>query len=150
MVDRAALGEEGVPFELIVETGKIREFAEAIRSNHPAYLEEERPVCPPTFLTTAFFWEKRTPGSNPWERVRMDQKRGMHAEQEYVFHGEPPRGGTRLTCRSRIERIFEREGRQGGTMTFAVMITEFRDETGRLVAEGRLTGVETGKPPEDG
>jgi hypothetical protein len=31
-----------------------------------------------------------------------------------------------------------------------VMITELRDESGRLVAEARLTGVETAKPPEEG
>jgi hypothetical protein len=28
------------------------------------------------------------------------------------------------------------------------MVTEYRDETGRLVAEARLTGVETARPPE--
>jgi len=33
-------------------------------------------------------------------------------------------------------------------MTFAVMVTEFRDESGRLVAEARLTGVETERPPD--
>jgi hydroxyacyl-ACP dehydratase HTD2-like protein with hotdog domain len=78
----------------------------------------------------------------------MDQKRGMHAEQEYVFYGPPPRAGTRLTCQSRIAEIYEKEGRRGGTLVFAVMVTEFRDESGRLVAEARLTGVETAKPPE--
>jgi hypothetical protein len=29
------------------------------------------------------------------------------------------------------------------------MVTEFRDADGRLVAEARLTGVETSKPPEE-
>jgi hypothetical protein len=29
------------------------------------------------------------------------------------------------------------------------MVTEFRDEQGRLVAEARLTGVETERAPED-
>jgi len=29
-----------------------------------------------------------------------------------------------------------------------VMVTEFRDDSGRLVAEARMTGVETEKPPE--
>ena len=149
MVDRAALGEKGAPFELVVERGKIHEFAKAIRSEHPAYLEGEHPVCPPTFLTTTFFWEAKVEGSNPWERVRMDQGRGLHAEQEYVFFGPPPRAGTRLVCESRIESIFEKEGRRGGPLTFAVMVTEFRDESGKLVAEGRLTGVETAKPPEE-
>lgn len=150
MVDKAALGETGVPFALDVERGKIHEFATATKSTHPAHFEGHHPVCPPTFLTTAFFWETRVPGSNPWEKVRMDPKRGMHAEQEFVFHGPPPRAGTRLIGTSRIEKIFEKQGKRGGTMTFAVMVTEYRDEAGNLVAEARLTGVETAKNPEEG
>src|SRR5580658_7886815 len=94
-----------------------------------------------------FFWEREVPGANPWDRVKLDQRRGMHAEQEYVFHGPPPRAGTRLTCQSRIEDVYEKEGRRGGRLGFAVMVTEFRDEQGELVAEARMTGVETGGPP---
>jgi hypothetical protein len=146
MVDKSAVGHAGEPYELLVERGKIREFARATYSRHPDYLEDPRPVSPPTFLTTIFYWEPS--GSSPWMKVAMDQQRGLHAEQEYVFHGPPPRAGTQLTCQSRIEEIYEKEGRRGGTMTFAVMVTEFRDESGRLVAEARMTGVETSRPPE--
>ena len=32
-------------------------------------------------------------------------------------------------------------------MTFVVMVTEFRDESGTVVAESRMTGVETARPP---
>jgi hypothetical protein len=46
--------------------------------------------------------------------------------------------------------VYEKQGKRGGTMTFAVMVTEFRDESGRLVAEARMTGVETERPPEEG
>ena len=149
MADERAIGAVGEPFELDVERGKIREFARATLSKNPAYLEGDRPVSPPTFLTTMFFWEDAAPGANPWPHVRLDPKRGMHAEQEYVFHGPPPRAGTRLTCTSRIESVFSKEGRRGGRLTFAVMVTEFRDAaTGKLVAEARMTGVETEKPPE--
>ncbi|GAA2638553.1 MaoC family dehydratase N-terminal domain-containing protein [Dactylosporangium fulvum] len=140
MVDDSAAGRVGEPFTLDVERGKIREFARAVRSQNPDYLEAERPVVPPTFLTTAFFWQSGP--SDPWEAVAMDQRKGLHAEQEYVFHGPPPRAGTRLTGRSRIESVTRKEGRSG-TLTFAVMVTEFHDETGRLVATARLTGVET-------
>lgn len=150
MVDEAALGAVGTPFAMDVERGKIHEFARAVRASHPAYFRSESPVIPPTFLTTMFFWEALVPGSNPWHLVQMDQKRGMHAEQEYVFHGPPPCAGARLSCQSRITEIYEKEGRRGGTLVFAVMVTEFRDESGRLVAEARLTGVETAKPPEEG
>jgi hypothetical protein len=31
-----------------------------------------------------------------------------------------------------------------------VKVTEFRDADGTLVAEARMTGVETSKPPEEG
>jgi hypothetical protein len=148
MVDPAALGREGKPFELDIERGKVREFARAVRATHPAFFAGEHPLAPPTFLTTMFFWEHDVEDANPWHAVGMDQRRGMHAEQEYIFHGPPPRAGTRLQCRSRVAEIFEKEGKRGGKLRFAVMVTEFRDESGRLVAEARMTGVETEKPPE--
>ena len=148
MVERRALGAEGEPFVLEVERGKIREYARAIRSEHPAYVDDEQPVVPAHFLATAFLWEG--PDGNPWARVDMSPARGMHAEQEYVFHGPPPRAETRLTCRSRIEEIYEKRGTRGGTLTFVVMTTEFRDDSDALVAEARMTAVETARAPEEG
>jgi hypothetical protein len=149
MADERAIGAEGTSFELDVERGKIREFARATFSSHPAYLRDADPISPPTFLTTMFFWEEDAPGNSPWHLVRLDPKRGMHAEQEYVFYGPPPRAGTRLACRSRIESVYQKDGRRGGRLTFAVMVTEFRDRvTGALVAKARMTGVETEKAPE--
>jgi hypothetical protein len=148
MADRSAVGKEGAPFEVVVERGKIREFARATRATHAEYFGDA-PVAPPTFLTTMFFWEEGITEANPWHHVKLDQKRGMHAEQEYVFHGPPPRAGTKLVARSRIESVFDKEGRRGGKLTFAVMVTEFRDESGKLVAEARMTGVETEKPPSE-
>ena len=138
MVDRSALGSVGAPFILDVERGKIREFA---RATFAAVPDEERPVSSPTFLTTAFHWQ--SDAADPWLTVRMDPARGLHAEQDFVFHGPPPRAGDRLVGTSRIAEIYDKTGRRGGTMTFVVMVTEFRDQAGRLVAESRLTGVET-------
>ena len=139
---REALGKTGAPFVLSIERGKIREFARAVGAQHPSYFGDT-PTIPPTFLTTTFFWED----DNPWAALEVDQRRGMHAEQEYIFHGPPPRAGTKLRAQSRIAEIYDKQGKRGGTLTFAVMITEFRDEEGRLVAEARLTGVETQKAP---
>jgi hypothetical protein len=145
MVDQAAVGRTGEPFTMDVERGKIREFARATYSANPSYLDDERPVVPATFLTTTFFWQD--PAASPWAAVGMDRRRGLHAEQEYVFHGPPPRAGTRLRCRSRVAEVYQKQGRRGGTLTFAVLVTEFRDESGRLVAESRMTGVETAEVP---
>lgn len=149
MIDPQALGKEGAPFVLDVERGKVREFARAVRATHPAFFDGEHPIAPPTFLTTTFFWEQDVDGANPWPAVKMDPRRGMHAEQEYIFHGPPPRAGTRLHCRSRIAEIYEKSGRRGGTLRFAVMVTEFRDADGRLVAEARMTGVEPERAPTE-
>lgn len=146
VVDRSALGASGEPFVMDVERGKIAEFARAVQSGNPAYFAEERPVIPPTFLVAAAFWQ--TGESDPWEKVRMDPGRGLHAEQEFVFHGPPPRAGTRLTGRSRIVEITDKPGRRGGHLAFVTMLTEFTDETGRVVAESRRTGVEVERPPE--
>jgi N-terminal half of MaoC dehydratase len=141
IVDETALGRTGEPFELDLERGKIREFARATRSANPDYLSAGNPVIPATFLTTMAFWAG--PESDPWSAVRMDLTRGLHAEQEFVFHGPPPRAGTRLTAVSRVTEMYTKQGRRGGALTFAVMVTEFRDAAGRLVAEAKLTGVET-------
>ena len=149
-MDRSAVGKEGVEFELDVERGKIHEFARAIRATDAAYSRKHGQFSPPTFLTTMFFWEELVAGANPWHLVQMSQERGRHAEQEYVFFGPPPAAGTRLKCKSRIDSIYEKAGKRGGSLTFAVMVTEFRDESGKLVAEARMTGVETEKPPEEG
>jgi hypothetical protein len=149
MIDKAALGREGAPFEMDIERGKVREYARAVRATDRAFFDGEEPIAPPTFLTTTFFWERDVEGANPWHAVKMDQRRGMHAEQEYIFHGPPPRAGTRLYCRSRISEVFEKQGKRGGVLRFAVMVTEFRDAGGKLVAEARMTGVETEHAPTD-
>jgi hypothetical protein len=149
MANHEAQGRTGTPYPVPIERGKILEFAAATRSANPAYWTSDAPVVPPTFLTTQLFWQEWAgDDANPWRHVELDRKRGMHAEQEYVFHGPPPRAGTTLTAQSRIEEIFTKQGRRGGTLTFAVMVTEFRDADGRLVAEARLTGVETERAPE--
>lgn len=147
MVNPDAVGTTGQQFEMDIERGKIREFARATRSANPAYFGEHPPV-PPTFLTTQVFWQDSD--DSPWSAVEMDQQRGLHAEQEFVFHGPPPTAGTRLTGTSRIDDIYTKQGRRGGELTFAVMVTEFRDAQGRLVAESKLTAVETAQPPATG
>lgn len=149
MADFSSIGTEGAEFDLFVEHGKVREFAIATRAEHPSHFRGETQYPPATFLTTILFWQDLVQDANPFAKVKLDPVRGMHAEQEYVFYGPPPAAGTRLKCRSRIESVYDKEGRRGGKLTFAVMVTEFRDASGKLVAEARLTGVETEKPPSE-
>lgn len=148
MVDAHAVGTRGTPFRLDIERGKIAEFARAIHADDPAFTDGEHPLSPPTFLTTAMFIEPVESG--PWGAVRMDQQRGLHAEQEYVFVGPPPRAGTRLTGTSEITKVFTKQGRRGGELTFAVMETSYVDAAGHPVAKAIMTGVETGQIASDG
>jgi len=143
-------GRTGEPFTMVVELGKIREFARATKSRHPAYqgAPGDTPVIPATFLASSVFWT--TPASSPFAGMDLNWERILHGEQEYVFYGEPPRAGTELTGTSRVDRVYEKEGKRGGTMVFTETVTEFRDSSGRLVAEARGTMIETSRAATEG
>ena len=53
-------------------------------------------------------------------------------------------------CTNRIDRIFEKQSSRGGALTFVEMVTEFRDLEGTLVAEAKMTAVETAPEPAAG
>jgi hypothetical protein len=145
MDSESLAGWVGEPFVMHVELGKIREFAKATGSSDPAYLDDPDPVVPPTFFATAAFWQG--PEHTPWAERPRNVGRMLHGEQEFVFHGEPPRAGTVLTGRARIDKVYQKEGRRGGAMTFAETVIDFRDAAGTLVAESRGTSIETSRPP---
>ena len=130
-------------YEVPIERGKIREFARATRTRHPAY-EGVAAVIPPTFLTTArLSWEPT--GESPSKALGFELARVLHGEEEYEFHGPPPRAGQTLTVPTRLGDTWEKEGRRGGAMRFAKVVTEFRDESGALVATQTSTLLETAK-----
>jgi hypothetical protein len=141
-------GRQGAPFQMVVERGKIREFARATKSANPDYLDGDHPLSPVTFLSVAGFWQDES--NSPWGDEPRNYERILHGEQEFVFFGEPPRAGAVLTGISRIDRVYEKAGRRGGAMNFTETVTEFRDPTGKLVAESRTTVIETGQAPASG
>jgi hypothetical protein len=125
-----------------IERGKIREFARATGSSNPDYQAEGAPV-PPTFLTTMGFWATY----HPAVELGFELARVLHGEEEFEFFGPPPHAGQELTFTTRLGERWEKEGKRGGTMRFAKLITEFRDDAGTLVAEKRTTMIETGRAP---
>lgn len=134
-------------YEVPIERGKIREFARAAQSHNPAY-DGPDAVIPPTFLTTAgHFWQT---GAHPAADLGFELARILHGEEEYEFFGPPPHAGQTLTVTSRMGDRWEKEGRRGGVMRFAKLISEYRDASGTLVAEQRTTIIETAKPPTQG
>jgi hypothetical protein len=141
-------GRQGAPFTMVVEGGKIREFARATKSDNPDYLDGDHPLSPVTFLAASAFWQDES--NSAWGDGPRNYERILHGEQEFVFFGEPPRAGDVLTGVSRIERVYEKAGRRGGAMKFTEAVTEFRDPEGKLVAESRSTSIETGQAPSSG
>jgi hypothetical protein len=113
------VGTRGPDYEMVVERGKIAEFAAAMQSQNPAYAG---------------------PGAVD---VGFDRRRLLHGEQEFIFHGPPPRAGQVLTVSDQIVDRYEKPGKRGGMMRFAVVVTEYRGEDGALVAEARRTLIET-------
>jgi hypothetical protein len=147
MVDTAAIGNLGEPFEMVVERGKIREFARATMSRNPDYFDDPVAVSPPTFLMTSALWN--TAGTMPTLGLDIDITRLLHGAQEFTFHGPPPRAGTKLTGQMRVTDTYEKEGRRGGTMSFIEVVTDFRDDAGALVAEAKIVLIVTGKLPTE-
>lgn len=133
----------GEPFVVPVERGKVREFARATRARDKAYFDEAEPTIPPTFLMTAVYWQQ--PQNFALSGIRLDMDRGLHAGQAFTFHGPLPRAGEQLTGQQRVDRIEHKAGRRGGDLTFATIVTEFRDSTGTLRAEARTTLVQTSR-----
>jgi hypothetical protein len=133
------------PFQMVIELGKIAEFARATGSSNPAYFGSpgDEPLSPVTFLVTSSFWMGAQ--NNLLPQLGLNLMRVLHGEQSFTFHGVPPRAGTVLTCRQRVGRVFRKEGGRGGTLRFIEVITDYTDKTGNPVAESCSTIIETAK-----
>ena len=151
-VDKSYIGRTGAPVTMHVERGKIREFARAIKDDDPMYFDEAHAgreaggIMPPvTFLQTVTHWDND--GSSR-VRVPFDLKRVLHGEQEYEFL-EPIHVGDVLTAVSTVLDIYEKPGKRGGSMNFAVTETTYTNQKGRVVARAKHITIETGQVVKD-
>ncbi|WP_436900704.1 FAS1-like dehydratase domain-containing protein [Halovenus halobia] len=132
-----------------IEAGKVEEFARSVKDDDPVYRDEavaeERGFdaipAPLTFERVSMFPRYRTV-----EKYGID----LGFQEEYTIHGEqayeyerPLLVGDVLTGETTLAEIYERDGKRGGTMTFAVLETEYTDEDGDLVLTARSTAIET-------
>jgi hypothetical protein len=138
------MSEESVPkLEWVVERGKIAEFARAVMHESGAH-DGPDAVAPPTFPQSMALWRTRTGRSANVGRGGLDMRRVLHGEQEFEYL-RPLRAGDVLYAESHVKDRFEKEGKRGGTMTFIVSETIFRDEKGEIVAYSRGTTIQTSK-----
>jgi len=139
-IDRELLGVWGPANTMRIETGKIREFARAVKDPNQVYVTDEGALAPPTFLMTIAHWMRDLGETR--SAVKLDYRRLLHGEQEFEYLA-PIRAGDVLTFRSRTKDVFEKQGRRGGTMTFIIGETEFCNQRGEVVAYMRNTAIET-------
>jgi hypothetical protein len=130
--------------EWVVERGKIAEFAHACLNTSDVYKAADA-VAPPTFPQSMALWRARTgrAAAGPG-REGLDMRRVLHGEQEFEY-ARPLRAGDVLTATSHVKDEYEKEGKRGGTMTFIVSETVFRDQNGEIVAYSRGTTIQTSK-----
>ncbi|SFS87330.1 MaoC family dehydratase [Halostagnicola kamekurae] len=134
-----------------IEPGKVEEFARAITADDAVFRDKsvaadrghDRVPAPLTYSQVARF-PRYTPDD-------VDGKGfDLAFQPEYVIHGEqayeyerPVYVGDVLEGTTTLADVFQREGGRAGTMTFAVLETEYRTPDGELVLIDRSTAIET-------
>jgi acyl dehydratase len=153
MLAKDAVGLTGPEYEVDIERGKIREFARAMHAPLPDFMQGRTAIIPATFLITAPYgwgYTLERPRGTVFEQIEHDLSVSLHGEEEFIFHGEPPRAGDRLVAQGSLERVHTRAGARGGDMTLLTVLTRYRDESGTLVAEQRSTSITAGSAPGAG
>lgn len=137
-------GLSGPEFYFPIELGKVREFARSLYAFGPEYLDGRHPVIPPTFPVIAtYIWGYllEDPGDTPLAQVEINERLSLDAEQEYIYYGPPPRAGDELTGRVKVDRIWEKSGRRGGSLRFYRTRYDYFDRAGTLVGTNHCTSV---------
>ena len=147
------IGVTGPEYEMDVERGHIRKFAHAMSAPVAEFISGRNPVIPATYLvSTAYTWgySLERPRGTALQQIDHDLTVSLHAEESFQFHGAIPRGGDRFICCASLEDVKVKSGGRGGDLTFLTLLTEYRDQQGKLAVEQRSTSVTTAQAPADG
>lgn len=147
------MAEKELVFELPVERGKVREFAQAVGEKDPVYFDvdyargEGLPdvLAPPTFTVTQI-WQVSREEREERLGANLDYKRVLHGEQEFSYR-RLPFAGEVLKATMRISKDFTKEGKRGGRMRFVTYETVFSDAQDEEVLTAYYTLIETSKDP---
>jgi hypothetical protein len=129
-------GEVLEEWDFVVEAGKVREFARAVRD--PTW-QDAVPVPPPTFpiVISADFIERLVT-----RHLDIDRSRTVHGEERYEYF-RPIRIGDVLHCRGRIVGDEVKTGRRGGRMRVITAEVEFAArDTGEPVCRQTMVSIE--------
>jgi N-terminal half of MaoC dehydratase len=153
-----------------IEAGHILMFSRAVGDENPVYsdaayamrTEAGGVIAPPTFSQASaqfdpdYFLRPKIgapwfgSGKNPTGATRSQPAAGgggggLHAEQHFEYHRHLKAGDV-LSATVQPGRMWEREGRRSGKLSFSEFVTEYRDQSGELVITARSVGVRTERP----
>lgn len=156
---RALIGQSVQTVEdFAIERGKVAEFARAVKDPCPLFHDADAAaaagypaiVAPPTFTRVAYYPHNRADDGEPnfGFDLGFDRSRTVHGEQEYEY-ARPVYVGDELSGTTTLTDVYERDGSDGTTLTFAVLETVYRTESDERVVTERRTRIEIDEDSPD-
>ncbi len=152
MANMEMTGKKIADGEFPVERGKIREFASAICDPNPVYRDREYArgkgfkdvLMPITFPGTfTFYLGSENAVMEMMETLDMDAGKSVHGSFEVIYE-RPVCAGEPLRMEVVVGRIYQKEGKRGGAMTFVEMDIRFYDAEDKLALTVRNEFIERG------
>lgn len=139
------VGWQSPAFSVTLEAGRVADFAEAVFDSDPVYTEptEARarglsaPPLPVTFFGSIFHVDQDVHEPD----LGFYTEDTLHGEQSFSFERTPKVGET-LYGRTEFTDVYEKDSGDDGTLTFAELETEYRDDEGNLVLTATKTRLE--------
>jgi len=153
MVNKELAGTKVMDFEFPVERGKIKEFADAICDPNPVYRDRayaqslgfEDVLMPVTFpVTFGFHTDSDNAVLELTLKLGLNPATRVHGETEMILK-RPVCAGETLRGEVCVDKIYEKQGKRGGAMTFVEMAFKYFDETDAPVIIVRNIFIERGK-----
>lgn len=137
------LGYEFSPYSLVIERGKIREFATAIGDHNPIYhdVEEARKAgysdlaVPPTFATVIDMWAGPS-FDDLIQTLGLDGLKVLHGEQRYEYIKEFYPGDV-ITGYQKVVEVSTKRN-----MNFIVLETVYTNQYDEMVLKATSTLIE--------
>ncbi|KAB1190425.1 hypothetical protein GJR96_15715 [Haloferax sp. MBLA0076] len=139
---------------LSIDAGKVAEYAAATRDETPLFVDEDAATTmgfdgiPASLIhTMTALYDHYHVNGGPLHAIDlgMDRRYWVLGEQEYEYHRHPIVGDV-LTGETTLADVYSK---RDGEMTFAVLETNYVDETGALLVTERRTMIETRRAADE-
>jgi acyl dehydratase len=137
LVDPAIVGTELGSVSFPIESSKLMELSKALLDEEPNAW-----TVPLTVTALVAHWSPAGAVGTP-VALGMELARVLHGETTWQYVA-PVSVGDRLTARSRVADVTQREGRRGGLMTLVTLETEYTNQRDELTMRQRDVLIERG------